>query len=103
MLGVESSGMFITAPEFNEFFNLTYNDKMTSNITIPYEVVKDENHKTIGPKVRMKWMQWSEMNETSNYVKSKLQNKYLAAAWIESHSETPYRFLYAKGLQNELA
>lgn len=103
MLGMEPPGMFIMPPEYNGFFNLTLSYKLTSNITIPYIVVKDENRRTIGPKVDMKWLKLSEMNETSNYVKNKLHNKSIAAAWIVSHCESPYRAIYAKGLQDELA
>lgn len=103
MLGIEPPGMFIMPPEFNGFFNLTFTYKVSSNITIPYVVIKDENHKTIGPNIDMKWLKLSEMNATSKYVKRKLRNKHIAAAWIVSDCEAPYRTLYAKGLQRELA
>lgn len=101
--GVEPAGMFIMPEEFNGLFNLTFTYKTNSNITIPYVVVKDENKTTIGPKADMKWLKLSEMNETSDYVKSKLQNKTTTAAWLVSHCNSAYRTLYAEGLQKELA
>lgn len=103
LLGFEPAGMFVMPNDFNGFFNLTFSYKTSSNITIPYVVVKDANNTTIGPKADMKWMKLSDMNETNEYVKSKLQNKQIAAAWIVSHCQSPYRTLYAEGLQSELA
>lgn len=64
-------------------------------MTVPNQV--------IGPKVNMHWMKFSEMNETSAFIKNKLQNKYIAAAWIVSNCETPWRFYYAQRLRKKLA
>lgn len=103
MYGVEPAGIYKVPQEFNGYFNLTFTYKTTSNITIPYVIVKDENEETIGPKVNMEWMKFSKMNEISEFIKNKLKNKSVAAAWIVSHCETPYRNTYATYLQKELA
>lgn len=103
MYGLETAVYHTILEEFNGFFNITFTYKLSSNVTIPYVVIKDENHKVIGPKIDMQWKKLSEMNETSDYVKNKLRNKNIAAAWIVSHCETPFRRLYAQALQSELA
>lgn len=94
---------FYQIPEsWNGFFNMTFTYKLTSNVSIPYIVVNDQSNQVIGPKVDMHWLKVSEMNETSDYVKTKLQNKHIAAAWIVSHCESPWRIFYARNLQKEL-
>ncbi|XP_026330029.1 alpha-(1,3)-fucosyltransferase C-like [Hyposmocoma kahamanoa] len=103
LVGLDAAAYHAIAQEFNGFFNITFTYKLSSDITIPYVVVKDENDEIIGPKLDMRWKTLSEMNETSDYVKSKLGNKHIAAAWIVSHCETPWRRIYAQALQHELA
>lgn len=39
------------------------------------------------------------MNETSDYVKNKLQNKHIVVAWIVSHCESPWRKFYARNFK----
>lgn len=102
MYGVEPAGYHPISNIWNGFFNFTFTYKLSSNVTIPCIVVQDDRNNVIGPKIDMQWMKLSEMNPTSDYVKSKLENKRIAAAWITSHCDTPWRNLYAKSLQNEL-
>lgn len=103
MYGVEPAGYHPVSEEFNEFFNYTFTYKLSSNVTIPCVVIKDHHDNIIGPKTDMQWLELSQMNETSDYVKNKLQNKHIAAAWIVSHCETPFRLSYARRLKKYLA
>lgn len=103
MYGMEPAGYHPVSEEWNGYFNFTFTYKLSSNVTIPYVVVKNENDEVIGPKIGMQWMKLNEMNETSDYIKNKLQNKNMAVAWIVSHCETPWRRVYAQSLQEELA
>lgn len=102
MYSVEPAGFHAIPEEYNGFFNYTFTYKLSSNVTIPCVVVKDQHEEVIGPKIDMEWMKLSEMNDTSDYVKNKLQNKHIAAAWIVSHCRTPWRRLYAQDLIKEL-
>ncbi|XP_026330030.1 alpha-(1,3)-fucosyltransferase C-like [Hyposmocoma kahamanoa] len=103
MYGLDAAGYHSIPQYFNGYFNITFTYKLSSNITIPYVVVKDENDEIIGPALDMPWKKLSEMNNTSDYVKNKLEKKHIAAAWIVSHCETPWRRIYAQALQYELA
>lgn len=102
MYAVEPPGYHPIYAPWNGFFNMTFTFKLTSNASIPYIVIMDKDDEVIGPKVDMHWLKLNEMNETSDYVKTKLQNKYIAAAWIVSNCETPWRNFYAKHLRSEL-
>lgn len=102
MFGWEPPGFHPIFESWNGFFNMTFTFKFTSNASIPYMVVNNQYDEVIGPKLDMHWMKMSEMNETSDYVKYKLENKNIAVAWMVSHCETPWRFFYARHLKKEL-
>lgn len=103
MYGMEPAGYHPVSEAWNGYFNFTFTYKLSSNVTIPYVVVKNEKDEVIGPKIDMQWKTLSEMNNTSDYIKNKLQNKNIAVAWIVSHCETPWRRVYADNLRDELA
>lgn len=104
MYALEPARFHEIAEMWNGFFNMTFTFKFSSNVSIPYIVVRDHNNNVIGPKVEMHWMDLNDMNETSEYIKNKLRNKHIAAAWIVSHCDfTPWRFYYAHALEKELA
>lgn len=103
MVAMEPAGYFPIPDIYDGFFNLTWTYKLDSDIPFPYIVVKNHRNEDIGPKTDMHWMNISQMNETSLYVKKKLQNKQTAAAWIASNCETVDRLDFVHDLQKELA
>lgn len=89
--------------KFNGFFNLTWTYKLNSDITWRFLIVKNNKGEVIGPKIDMHWRSLLSMEPTSDYVKSKLQNKTKAAAWFVSHCNTAgKREMYVPNLINEL-
>lgn len=87
----ESPIHFGVADCLNGFFNLTWTYKLNSDATWRYFVVRNRTGEIIGPKTEMHWMDKKDMKPTSNYIKNKLRNKSIAAAWFVSHCETTGR------------
>lgn len=95
---------FNPLPEIlDDFFNLTWTYKLESDVPFPYIIIKNQHDEVIGPKIDMHWIKVEDMNETSDYVKNKLQNKCIAAAWIASHCGSIIRLDFAHDLQKALA
>lgn len=78
----EASANFPISARYNYFFNWTWSYMLDSDISCPSVVIWNKFNHIIGPKVVMHWMNMSKMEPTSRYVKYKLRNKKLAAAWI---------------------
>lgn len=68
--------------EYNYFFNYTWTYRLNSDITYPYLVVRNKRGKVIGPKKHVHWMNATKMKPTSEWVKERLKNKTIAAAWF---------------------
>lgn len=103
LVGVEPAGYHSIPQEFDGFFNITFTYKLMSNITISNIVIQNKNDEIIGPKLDMQWKNLINMKDTSDFVKNKLENKHIAAAWFVSHCETPWRRIYAHDLAKKLA
>lgn len=98
----ESPIHFGVANRLNGFFNLTWTYKLKSDATWRYFVVRNRTGKIIGPKINMNWMDTSDMKPIRKYIKGKLQNKSIAAAWLVSHCETTsHRETFVRRLSNE--
>lgn len=74
---------------FNGFFNVTWTYKLNSDLYCPYLVVRNKKGEIIGPKVDINWLDLIDMKPTSHYIKYKLRNKNVAAAWFVSHCNAP--------------
>lgn len=99
----ESPIHFGVADSLNGFFNLTWTYKLDSDITWRYFVVRNSKGEIIGPKTEMHWKDTESMKPTSKYIKHKLRNKSIAAAWFVSHCETTgHREMYFRRLRNEI-
>lgn len=86
-----------------DFFNLTWSYILNSDISCPSIVIKDKSDHIIGPKVIMHWMNMADMKPTSKYVKHKLRNKKLAAAWIVTQCDTSSsQSIYVQHLRSAL-
>lgn len=78
----EASVNYPITTRYNWFFNWTWSYILNSDISCPSIVIKNKSDEIIGPKVDMHWIDVKNMEPTSRYVKYKLRNKKLAAAWI---------------------
>lgn len=104
LIGWEHKDGCPVSTDFNGFFNVTWSYKLNSDVSFAYIVIKNKRGQIIGPKEEMHWIDITEMKPTSKYVKRKLRNKKIAAAWIVSHCDTlNKRFEYVQSLQGELA
>lgn len=84
----EASVNYPLTKRYDWFFNWTWSYILDSDIPSPFLVIRNESDEIIGPKVDMHWMDIKEMDPISNYVKYKLRNKRLAAAWIVPKCDT---------------
>lgn len=85
------------------FFNLTWTYKLKSDATWRYFVVRNKKGQIIGPKTDMQWIDEKDMKRTSKHIKSKLQNKRVAAAWFAAHCYTyGHREVFVQNLKIEL-
>lgn len=85
------------------FFNWTWSYILNSDISCPSIVIKDKSGHIIGPKVVMHWMNMANIKPTSKYVKHKLRNKKLAAAWIVTQCDTSSsQSIYVEQLRSAL-
>lgn len=98
----EPAAFHLIPEQYNGYFNLTWTYKLDSDIPLPYMIVKNQYNEVIGPKTNMHWMDVSQMNETSIYVKNKLQNKHIAAACIVSNCKPADRIDFVYELKKEL-
>lgn len=104
LVGLEPAGVHKVPPELNKTFNLTWAYKLDSDVVFPYIVVKNERDEKIGPKPEMHWIDIKDMNETSKYVKDKLQRKRIAAAMFVSNCvASNERLWFTSELRKELA
>lgn len=104
LIGLEPAGIYQVAPTFNDFFNMTWTYKLSSDVVYPYIIVRNNRNEIIGPKVNMQWISVNDMIPTSTHVLSKLKNKKIAAAWIASNCENAGdRLTVVKMLERELA
>lgn len=104
LIGLEPAGIYKIPAVFNNFFNMTWTYKLSSDVPYPYIIVKNNQSDVIGPKENMKWIHVSDMVSTNISVLSKLQNKNIAAAWIASNCENAGdRLTVVKNLERELA
>lgn len=100
----ESPDYYSITKQYDGFFNLTWTYKLDSDATWRYFVVRNKKLKIIGSKKDMHWMDINYMKPTSKYIKSKLQKKKTAAAWMVSHCETTsHREAFYRDLKHELA
>lgn len=96
LISSEASANYPISKRYNFFFNWTWSYILESDISCPSVVIKNKSDYIIGPKVVMHWMNMAEMKPTSKYVKHKLRNKKLAAAWIVpkcDNSITQYNYV----------
>lgn len=70
---------------YSHFFNMTATYKLNSNIPIRNFVVRNKKGEIIAPNTNMIWKSPKKMRPISDYVKRKLRNKKIAAAWMSSH------------------
>lgn len=105
LVGFEPAGMNVIPEKYNNFFNLTWTYKLDSDVVLPYIVVNNEFNEKIGPKKDMHWINVEDMNETSLFVRNKLQRKRIAAAWFATncHMAPSGRLQFVADLQKELA
>lgn len=99
----EPSVNYPISKRYNWFFNWTWSYMLNSDISCPTIVIKNKFDKIIGPKADMHWMDIKDMEPTSRYVKHKLRNKKLAAAWIVPKCNTSSNMsLYVQQLRTAL-
>lgn len=70
--------------QYGHFFNMTATYKLNSNIPMRNFIVRNKQGDIIGPNTNMNWKNPKKMRPTSDYVKRKLRNKKIAAAWMSS-------------------
>lgn len=75
---------------YTDFFNWTWTYRLDSDITFSYVTVKNKAGKVIGPKLDMHWLHPDRMKQPNEFVRSKLQNKKTAIAWIKTDCYTGY-------------
>lgn len=101
LVGQESAALYPIPPNFNNFFNMTWTYKLSSDVIHPYITVKNSRGETIGPKMDVKWEE--EMGSPDSDVISKVKNKSVAAAWIASNcANGGHRYYFVKNLQHQL-
>lgn len=84
-VALEPAAYFRLSTHYNNFFNLTWTYKLTSDAIFPYITVKNKRGEIIGPKKEMYWMDMNKMKPITKNVKNKLKKKRTAAAWIVSN------------------
>lgn len=89
LVGMEPAGLHKVHEKMNRFFNITWTYKLDSDVLFPYIVIKNDRDEIIGPRKDMHWIDITDMNETSLYIKNKLKKKRIAAAWFASNCEAP--------------
>lgn len=70
--------------QYKHFFNMTATYKLNSNIPMRNFVIRNKKGEIIGPNTNMNWKSPKKMKPTSDYVKSKLRHKKIAAVWMSS-------------------
>lgn len=104
LVGLEPSAYCPVSTKFNDFFNMTWTYKLSSDILYPYLAVKNNRSELIGPRSNMKWMDVKDMASTDNKIVSKLQRKSIAAAWVASNCDTiGRRHSFINNLNRELS
>ncbi|XP_026333255.1 alpha-(1,3)-fucosyltransferase C-like [Hyposmocoma kahamanoa] len=98
----EPAAFHLLHERYNGYFNLTWTYKLDSDIPLPYVIIKDQSNEVIGPKMDMHWLDLSQMNETSTYIRNKLQKKHIAAACFVSNCEPTDRMDFIYELKKEL-
>lgn len=89
--------------KYKHFFNLTATYRLNSNVPMTNLVVRNRKGEIIGPKTNMRWKNPKKMRPISDYVKSKLRHKKIAAAWISSHcNKKGVREKFILNLRDEL-
>lgn len=87
-------------PMFDDFFTWTWTYKLDSDIPHPFVSIYDINNRLVGPNVTMEWIQ--TMNHTDS-IRSKVENKNKAVAWIVSRCKLKTRHQdFIKDFRNEL-
>lgn len=102
-VGWDSAAYFPISADFDDFFNLTWTYKLTSDVVLPYMVVKNKDDQVMGPGININWIDTKDMAPINNRIKRKLQNKSIAAAWVASNCYAlNNRQDFAYDLKNEL-
>lgn len=104
LVGLEPAGIYKISTVYNNFFNMTWTYKLSSDVPYPYIIVKNHRSEVIGPKVNMTWVHARDMLATNDSFVSKIRDKGIAAAWIASNCDNAGdRFALVKALENHLA
>lgn len=99
----ESPSVCPMPPNYTAYFNLTFTYKLDSDISYKFLVVRNNNGEVIGPKEHLHWLNFDNMEPTSEHIKGKLDNKKKAAAWFATHCKTPSkREEFVQRLNDEL-
>lgn len=85
----ESPSICPVPQNYSGYFNLTWTYKLDSDISLKFLIIKNNKGEVIGPRKKMQWIQFENMEPPSNYIKRKLENKNKAAAWFVTHCITP--------------
>lgn len=102
-VGREPSVYYPLPHIFDGYFNWTWSYRLDSDINFNYVAVKNKHGEVIGPKQDMHWIDINDMKPTSKYMKRKLRNKSIAAAWFVSNCEAKNnRSDFARNLKREL-
>lgn len=102
-VGREPSVYYPLPTFYDGYFNWTWSYRLHSDINFNYIAVRNKRDKVIGPKKDMYWIDINKMKPTSKYIKRKLRNKSIAAAWFVSNCEAKNnRTDFALNLKREL-
>lgn len=98
------SSVYYPIPEiYDNYFNWSWTYRLDSDVYFGYVAIRDSHGKVIGPKKEMHWININAMKPTSKYIKRKLRNKHIAAAWFVSNCEARNkRLTIAENLKHEL-
>lgn len=85
---MESAEKFPITDAFKDFFNLTWTYRVDSDVIFPFIEIRDMDGNVVGPKEHVEWLNYNFMKYVKPNVKTKLQNKNIAAALIASNCVT---------------
>lgn len=102
-VALESSANYPLGDKYNNVFNLTWTYKLDSDAPLGYIIAKNEFDEKIGPGKDMHWLDINKMKPIGKYIKKKLKNKTIAAAWFVSNCKAKNnRSIYIDKLAQEL-
>ncbi|XP_047995211.1 alpha-(1,3)-fucosyltransferase C-like [Leguminivora glycinivorella] len=86
---IESAGYYpVCSNRLDNFFNWTWTYRLNSDSRWGYLVVRDAEHKVIGPNIDMHWMKLDDMDPVSEELEALLKQKTLAAVWFVSNCKS---------------